>query len=269
LLLVAACDENKQAVNDPSVEAWGKQGGDQQTGAHPTTPPGMPPGAASAGAQVSGEVLEVLDVASYTYLKLKTASGEEWAAVSKTAVEKGAKVNVVGANLMHDFKSETLDRTFKQIYFGNLAPVGHPDVAAAEGSQPTAPAMAGGDAPMRPHPGGMVPAADVGDLKVAKAEGADGRTVAEVYAQIEALVGKPVAVRGKVVKFNANIMGKNWLHLRDGTGAEGKDNDLTVTTQDQVKVGDEVVIKGTAHKDRDFGAGYRYAVIVEEASVSK
>ena len=107
-------------------------------------------------------------------------------------------------------------------------------------------------------------------VSVAKAEGPEGRTIAELHAQRASLAGKPVAVRGKVVKFNGGIMGKNWLHLRDGSGtAEGKDNDLTVTTQDAVSKGDVVLVKGTVAVDRDFGSGYTYSLLVEEAKVTK
>jgi hypothetical protein len=109
---------------------------------------------------------------------------------------------------------------------------------------------------------------DVGDVKVEKAKGADARTIAEVYAQKAALKEKPVAVRGKVVKFNEGIMGRNWVHLRDGTGKQGT-NDLTVTTNDKASVGDVVTAKGTVRTDKDFGAGYAYPVIVEDASVTK
>ena len=107
-------------------------------------------------------------------------------------------------------------------------------------------------------------------ISVAKAEGADGRTVAEVVAQRATLKGKTVAIRGKVVKFNAGIMGKNWIHLRDGSGTpEGKDHDVTVTTNDTVAKGDVVLVKGTVAVDRDFGSGYTYALVVEDAKVTK
>jgi hypothetical protein len=107
-------------------------------------------------------------------------------------------------------------------------------------------------------------------ISVAKAEGADGRTVAEIFAQRATLKGKTVAIRGKVVKFNSGIMGKNWIHLRDGSGTSaGKDNDVTVTTNDTVAKDDTVLVKGTVTLDRDFGAGYTYTVVVEDGKVTK
>jgi aspartyl/asparaginyl-tRNA synthetase len=105
--------------------------------------------------------------------------------------------------------------------------------------------------------------------KVSKADGADGRTVEELWSQREKLKGKPVAVRGQVVKFTP-VMGKNFLHLRDGSGsAEKKNNDVTVTTADAAAVGDVVTVKGKVILDKDFGAGYAYPVLIDDAKVSK
>jgi hypothetical protein len=106
--------------------------------------------------------------------------------------------------------------------------------------------------------------------KIAKATGADGYTVAEIMAKRTELAGKTVSVRGKVVKFSPSIMGKNWVHLRDGTGkqADGS-NDLLVTTQEMTKVGDVVLAKGVVQVDTDFGMGYAYKVLVEDAKLSK
>jgi len=94
--------------------------------------------------------------------------------------------------------------------------------------------------------------------------------VAELYAAKGDLDGKPVSLRGKVVKFSKGILGRNWIHLRDGSGdAATGTHDITVTTSGTAAVGDIVVIEGIVGLDRDFGSGYRYAVIVEEAKVSK
>jgi hypothetical protein len=226
------------------------------------------PAAAGADATaLKGKVIERLDAPPYSYLKLQTAQGETWAAVPKTEVKDGADVTVTGAMPMNDFESKTLKRKFAVVYFGTLGGEAAP---AAPGAMP-------GMANAPPNPAQMAEAhkaaaagpSDVGDVKVPKASGADARTVSEIYAQRAALKEKPVTVRGKVVKFNENIMGKNWLHLRDGSGAAGKDNDITITTGDKTAVGDVVVVKGTVRVDKDFGAGYAYPVIIEDATVSK
>ena len=111
---------------------------------------------------------------------------------------------------------------------------------------------------------------DVGDVTVPKASGADARTVAEIVSQSAALKDKTVLLRGKVVKYTDQVMGKNWMHLRDGSGsAADNTNDILVTTADQAKIGDIVLIKGVVRTDKDFGSGYAYKVLVEEATLQK
>jgi len=131
-----------------------------------------------------------------------------------------------------------------------------PEAAPAE-----APAA---DASAMPHPMPSQMPADVDLSGIARAEG--GRTVAEIFADKDQLSGQPVVFRGKVVKANANILGKNWLHVRDGSGAEGE-NDLTVTTAALPEVGDTVLVSGTVALGQDFGMGYQYDILIEDATV--
>jgi hypothetical protein len=113
--------------------------------------------------------------------------------------------------------------------------------------------------------GSAAPAAPKFDFsKIVKPKG--GKTVQEVYQEKAKLSGKRVTLRGKVVKYNEAIMGKNWLHLRDGTGKD-PNNDLTVTTQARAQVGDTVLVDGKVSLDKDLGAGYKYDVIIEDAKM--
>lgn len=205
-------------------------------------PPSMAP--------VKGEVLEVRDVETYTYLRLRTKDGEMWAAVPKTAVKKGAEVTVENALLMTNFESKSMKKTFDRIVFGSLADTGGVDMTAAHA--------------------GLGKALDVGDVKVPKASGPDARTVAEIVTGKDKLKDKTVLVRGKVVKFNPQILGRNWVHLRDGSGsASDNTHDVLVTTKDQAKIGDVVVAKGVVHTDKDLGSGYSYKVLIEEATLQR
>ena len=215
--------------------------------------------------QLRGKLLESMNAAGYTYLRLKTDTGEQWAAVRETKVKKGDVVTVNAQMTMNGFESKTLKRKFDSIVFGT--------VAGGDSAAPPPPMMSAAAQPAV-NPMGTAQqhmsagAANVGDVKVDKAS--NGKTVAETYAAKDALKDKPVVIRGKVVKFLSGIMGKNWLHLRDGSGSADKgDNDITVTTNDVVAVGDVVTVNGTVRIDKDFGAGYRYPVIVEEAKVTK
>jgi len=227
--------------------------------ANEATVPGMP--------TLKGEVLEVLDVDTYTYLRLKTANGEVWAAVNKSpGVKKGAVVTIHDPAMMANFESKALKRTFPEIVFGTLG------VATASAPAPATVAAS-------PHSGGAAlgqihgdasKSADVPAVKVAKADGPGARTVAEVNANRLALKDKPVTIRAQVVKVNANVMGKNWVHLRDGSGsAADSSNDLLVTSKDEPKVGDVVLAKGTVKTDVDLGSGYAYKVLVENATLQK
>ena len=209
-----------------------------------------------ATTSIKGKVLEVKDVETYTYLRLKTKDGEIWAAINKAPVKVGSDVTIENAAVMNNFESKTLKRKFDRIYFGSIAGSGAPAHAA------------GGD--MAAMHAGVAKTADVGVVKVAKATGPDARTVAEVVSQRADLKDKTVVVHGKVVKFTPEVMGKNWIHLRDGTGsASDGTNDVVVTTKDETNIGDVVLVKGVVHTDRDLGSGYSYKVLIEEATLQK
>jgi hypothetical protein len=105
-------------------------------------------------------------------------------------------------------------------------------------------------------------------VKVDKAKGKNAYTVAELHEGASKLDKKAVVVRGKVVKVSKGIMSKNWIHLKDGTG-DGDTAKIIATSQELAEVGDVVTAKGTLYKDKDFGAGYFYKAIVEEATISK
>lgn len=118
----------------------------------------------------------------------------------------------------------------------------------------------------QPHPIPTEATVDVDLSGIARADG--GQTVAEIFAAKDRLAGETVLIRGKVVKVNAGIMGKNWLHVRDGSGEAGT-NDLTVTTTGTLPdVGDTVLVTGVLGLNRDFGMNYQYPVIIEDASVT-
>ena len=205
--------------------------------------------APSAFPAVSGVVQETLDASGYTYLRLKTADGEVWAAITKAAVKKGEQVTVANAMPANGFESKTLNRKFDRIVFGTLDETGATVLTAS--------------------PNVSAPA-DAGKIDAKKAEGPDGKTVAEIFAAKSALEGKSVAVRGKVVKYTPNVMGKNWIHLRDGSGSRDQRNDdITITTAETAALGEVVLVRGTVRVDLDFGAGYAYPVLIENATLSK
>jgi len=209
-----------------------------------------PPAPAPQATTLQGEVLETQNVDMYTYLRLKTKDGEIWAAVPTTTVKKGAQVTIANPTTMHNFESKTLKKTFDKIVFGQVV-------------DPNA-------KPAAPH--GATPGASAATplAKVAKASGPDAKTVGEVVKGRVALKDKTVLVHAQVVKVNLGILGKNWLHVRDGSGSDADGtNDVLVTTKDEAAVGDIVTVKGTVRNDVNLGSGYTYAVLIEDAAVRK
>lgn len=228
-------------------------GGDDATKPAPQEPVAAAPAANAGVPPGTGRVLEALEGGGYTYVRVDLAGAECWAAGPKTEVKAGDVVTLPEGMAMHDFESKSLGRTFPIVWFvpsisNGAAPKVDLAKAAAEGH---ARAAAGGGAAVAP---------------VERLAG--GQTVEEIVSKRAELSGKDVAVRARVVKFNAGILGSNWIHVQDGTGAAGT-NDLTVTTDATVAIGDVVVVRGKVTTDKDFGAGYKYAVIVEKAAVEK
>lgn len=215
-------------------------------------PPSAPDFGVEQGSAARGRVVETMNAAGYTYVRVDTGEREIWAAAPAFEVRVGDTV-VLGDGLpMVDFYSNALQRSFERIYF-----VGDVGVVGAEGDPAPPPAE---------HPGRRNETATELDLPTPeRPEG--GSTVEELYAGKAGLVGKEVVVRGHVVKFTRQVMGRNWMHIRDGTGT-GATRDLTVTTMGTAGIGDTVLVRGTLNVDRDFGYGYRYELIVEDAEVT-
>ncbi len=222
----------------------------------------MPPaGRADAAVQtVTGPVVEAMNAGSYTYVRVKTDAGDLWAASAQFTVAVGDRVVVPLETRMDNFRSPSLDRDFPVIYFASR--IGREGESAAEAR----PALAAshGQSAMAAMGGQMSrPAPEV--TKTAPPDG--GLSVADVWARRKALAGQSVIVRGTVVKFNGGIMGTNWFHIQDGSGAAADGtHDLTVTSAAVVKVGEVVTVRGTIAVDKDFTAGYVYAVILEGAT---
>jgi len=190
----------------------------------------------------TGVVVTTMNAGSYTYLEVETKSGRYWAAAPQLELAVGDQVDVAPGSEMKDFFSPTLKRTFDSIIFTSSVKVLAKDAAdQAETSKPP--------------------------IHQTQAGSNGTKTVEQVYTDRQSLKGKQVQVRGKVVKFTPGIMGRNFLHIQDGSGKEGT-NDLAVTSQQTVNIGDHILVSGTLDTDKDFGAGYIYKVILENAKIT-
>jgi hypothetical protein len=205
---------------------------------------------------VAGTVVSTMNVNNYTYAEIDTGEGIVWAAGPTTELAVGDLVYVNDPGPMRDFYSTTLDRRFELIYFGSSFQVHGRGFTTSPD-------------PVERRPPGEEEAAANDFAGIERAEG--GMTVGEIFEHKADLAGREVTLRGKVVKSNAGIMGRNWIHLRDGTsGPEGND-DVTVTSPSSsaaAQVGDTVLVRGTLVLEKDFGYGYRYDLMIEEATVA-
>jgi hypothetical protein len=191
---------------------------------------------------------EVIQTSNYTYIRISENGNENWIAISKQDVEKGKSYYYIPGMEMNNFESKELKRTFPSILFVDKF-----------SDQPIVAKINVADSAK----GKQAPVAKEG-IKVTPAKGAI--TIAELYANRDKYAGKTIKITGQVVKYNAQIMNTNWVHIQDGTKSNN-DFDLTVTTNDVTKVGDVVTFEGTVSLKKDFGAGYFYEVIVENAKL--
>lgn len=250
--------------------------------------PHTPISAADAFAQeqkevgtVTGKVAETMNVAGYTYMLVENQMGEQWVAIPESEVTVGQSVTYVQGMVMNKFYSKTMDRTFDTIIFSAGLAGQVPEKKAVEKSAPAEGASSFEAAVMQENnmdegpaladnPNGSAGAVApmVATIKVEKAAGENGYTVEEVFAQGETLAGKTVRVKGQVVKVNMNIMARNWVHLQDGSGNPMQNtHDLVITTKEDVEEGKPVTLEGVVAFEKDFGYGYKYNVLVEDAKI--
>ncbi len=210
-------------------------------------------------APIAGKVLEVINANEYTYLLIDIDGFKDWVAVPTLHVEVGEEVELHTGVQMGEWKSKTLNRTFKPILFSSGPTDKYNEkrkTNAHKGADMSAPA------PGNKKSEGKV----VEGLKIEKAKGENAYDLAEVFAKKTDLQNKIISVRGQVVKVTTGVMSRNWVHIKDGTG-ENAANKLVVTTKDSVNSGDVVTFNGVFHNDVDFGGGYQYAIIMEDAVV--
>ena len=266
---LTACSKDK-----PEEQASTPQPAQQQAAPETAMPAGLPP------APVTGKVLESMDAAGYTYINVETETGEKWIAVNQSAVEVGEEVTFMDGMAMQNFFSKSLDRTFPEIVFSSglvgkgATPPGMPP--AGTGADSFSQALSSEGTALAPAAGEMVTGSkkavvEFADIKVDKAPGENSYTVADIFSKATELNGQTVVIRGKVVKVSPRIMGRNWIHIQDGTGnPEDSTHDLVITTSQEAGADwDVITMEGVLTANKDFGSGYSYAVIIEEASLKE
>jgi len=192
-------------------------------------------------------VKEVIHTTSYTYLKMKEEGDVYWGAVPRNDnIVEGKTYYFDNYMEMENFPSKELDRTFDHIYFmQSISDKPFPSAkninAEKKGST------------------------EVGNMEIGNIERIEGVvTIGELFENKSGYEGKTIKIHGQVVKFTPAVMNKNWVHIQDGTQSNGN-FDLTVTTNDVVKKGDVVTFEGLVVLNKDFGYGYAYDILMEDA----
>ncbi len=231
----------------------------------------------------TGTIVETINASGYTYMLVESGAEKTWVAIPATTVAEGTTVSYYDGMVMNNFTSKTLGRTFDAVVFSSG--LAGQDAETAQQPVPSAQPPSGdsfsaalkaekmpssSEPPMEVSAGSAGAIAPLEEITIEKSTAANGYTVEEIFTKAKDLSGKKVQVHGKVVKFSPMIMGKNWIHLQDGTGNPMQNShDLVVTSDETVEVDNIVTIEGTLAADKDFGAGYKYAAIVEDATTIK
>lgn len=195
-------------------------------------------------------VNDFIDAGTYVYLNVNEAGKEYWMAIPNTKIEKGATYYYSGGMEMKDFESKQLGKTFDFITFAEG--ISSSEVVAVKPKVEK----------MDNSAGHVHNEAEAIHIEIPK----NGISIANLYSKLASFKGKEIIVRGKVVKVNKNILGKNWIHIVDGTSFENN-TDLTITTSQIAKLGDTVTFKATVVLDKDFGAGYVYNLLLENGEI--
>ena len=242
IVLLDACNNGPKTIpatptDDPSNSSTGvfsDGGGTPQQGA-----PALEPGIEKDLHTVVAE--EVLPTTKYVYVKVKEGGEEFWVAAMKQEVVIGRTYFYRGGLLKTDFPSKEYNRTFDKLYLiSQLVPADHGSAGTGMNAAPQ-----------------FTPPEGTPEIKVSDAS---SMRIADLVANPKKYVGKAVQLRGKVSKVNLNIMGRNWIHLKDGSK---DDYDLVITTGVPVEEGQKVTVVGTVALDKDFGSGYKYDILLE------
>jgi hypothetical protein len=196
-------------------------------------------------------VTQTTPATRYSVMEVSENDTKYWISTSPIDVKVGDTLYYTDALKQMNFEVKELDKVFDELYLVN-------DVSKTLNQQPQQ------DMGEMKHPNTQ--SGFNSDIKLSIPEG--GVSIADLHTNAESYVGKKVKLIGKVVKFNEAILSTNWIHIQDGTGSESQNNfDLTLTTKDVASVGDVIVIEGILNKDVDFGSGYKYDLIVQEATI--
>lgn len=239
-LLIAACDSKPKVIEGAPMAANGAIGSFKS----PTDIDGF---SDTESQEHQVKVEEVLNTEKYTFLNVIEDEDLFWIAIPRKEVEVGGTYYYKGGLLKKHFHSKEFDKVFETIYLvSDVIPVNADGTFVVEA------------------PDQSTQQEVTQSIEVKPAKGAI--TLSELFSNPSKYQGKTVKITGKCVKVNPMIMDRNWVHIHDSSG---DDHDLTVTTSENIILGTVVSLEGVIALNKDFGAGYRYDIILEDAAVIK
>lgn len=233
-LILFGCESKPKVVEISEVNMEGVGGSSQGNEA------------ANATHQVIVE--ETLSTDKYTYLNVREGDKTFWIAIPLSEVSVGETLVFRGGLMKKNFQSREFNRVFETLYL----------VSDIQRATPPSGAMGSGTLPQGSHPDITPPDASA----ISPVQGAI--TIATLLKDKAKYDGKKVKITGKCMKINPMIMNRNWIHIQDGTA---DNHDLTITSQESIPLGHVVTFEGTVSLNKDFGAGYRYDLIIEDAVI--
>lgn len=200
----------------------------------------------AAAASHTGTITETITGGGYTYMNIKENGQDFWIAGPENTVAKGASVSFGEQIWMTNFTSKALGRTFPKILF--VSGVQGPSDAKAANAK----TVKAANAKAAPSHG---PAAGTAKM----------HTIEEILDNKNDLDGQLVSFKGTVVKVTENIMNRTWVHIEDSGGRKL----VCRSVNDTAALDSVVTATGRLATDVDFGFGYFYPAIVEDATFSK
>lgn len=197
----------------------------------------------SNGGQRHAVVQEVFVDGRYRILRVLEGSTERWLIARTLEVAVGDHLDFEDGLVKTNYRSTALNRVFDEVELVSAVVVSTHETTGADSHS----AHVAMEAP---------------EFNSTAAKGA--LSSAEVLKSAAKLNGQKVRVKGIVTKVNANIMKRHWVHISESSQGA---SDLVITTQTLIPVGHSVVVEGVLSVKKDFGAGYVFDVIVENAEV--
>ncbi len=198
-------------------------------------------------------VTQTTPATRYSVMEVNEKDSKYWISTSPIDVKVGDTLYYTDALKQMNFEVKELDKVFDELFLVNdISKTLNTNTQAMQGEMKHPNTQTGFNS----------------DIQIELPEGAV--SIANVFDNPDSYVGKVVKLKGKVTKFNEAILSTNWIHIQDGTGDKQKNNfDITITTKDAAAVGDVIVIEGILNKDVDFGSGYKYNLIVQDATIKE